>query len=163
VDAMMFFIRDIWPLVKKYLPELIFNIIGSQPPEEIQALAADDVIVTGYLTDISPYFNGCRLSVAPLRYGAGVKGKVATSLSYGLPCVASSLAIEGSGLNPEEHVLCADSPDAFAESVNRLYRDERLWNSLSDRGINFMRQHYSFDAGRQNLVNLLRNLGEQKG
>ena len=117
------------------------------------------MIVTGYVSDISPYFNGCRLSVAPLRYGAGLKGKVATSLSYGLPCVASSVAVEGSGLKPGEDILVADKPEAFAMAVERLYRNEILWNTLSDRGLDFMKQHFSFDAGRQKLESLLRNLG----
>ena len=159
VDAMLSFVCDIWPLVKKYLPELVFYIVGSKPPEEILDLAGDDVIVTGYVSDISPYFNGCRLSVAPLRYGAGLKGKVATSLSYGLPCVASSVAVEGSGLKPGEDILVADKPEAFAMAVERLYRNEILWNTLSDRGLDFMKQHFSFDAGRQKLESLLRNLG----
>lgn len=163
VDAMLSFVRDVWPLVKKYLPELVLYIVGSKPPVEILNLAGDDVIVTGYVPDISPYFHGCRLSVAPLRYGAGLKGKVATSLSYGLPCVASSLAVEGSGLKPGEDILVADKPEAFAMAVERLYRNEVLWNMLSDRGIDFMKQYFSFDAGRQNLESLLRNLGVLRG
>ncbi len=163
VDAMLSFVCDIWPLVKKYLPELVFYIVGSKPPKEILNLAGDDVIVTGYVSDISPYFHGCRLSVAPLRYGAGLKGKVATSLSYGLPCVASSVAVEGSGLEPGEDILVADKPEAFAMAVERLYRNEVLWNTLSDRGLDFMKQHFSFDAGRLKIESLLRNLGVLKG
>ena len=114
VDAMLSFVCDIWPLIKKCLPEIVFYIIGSKPPKEILDLAGEDVIVTGYLPDISSYFHDCRLSVAPLRYGAGLKGKVVTSLSYGLPCVASSVAVEGSGLKPGEDILVADKPEEFA-------------------------------------------------
>jgi len=163
VDAMLSFVRDIWPLIKNDLPELVFYIVGSKPPKEILALAAKDVVVTGHIPDISPYFHGCRLSVAPLRYGAGLKGKVATSLSYGLPCVATSLAVEGSGLEPGADILVADTPEAFALAVQRLYRNEDLWNALSDRGLDFMRQHFSFDAGRRNLESLLRDLGVWRG
>jgi glycosyltransferase involved in cell wall biosynthesis len=162
VDAMIYFVCDIWPLIKKYLPEIVFYIVGSKPPEEILSLAADDIIVTGYVPDLSPYFHGCRLSVAPLRYGAGLKGKVATSLSYGLPCVATSLAVEGSILETGADILVADMPEAFALAVQRLYRNEDLWNALSERGLTFMKAHFSFDAGRQNLGNLLRNLGVPK-
>ena len=163
VDAMLYFVCDIWPLIKKCLPELVFYIVGSKPPKEILDLAADDIIVTGYVSDISPYFHGCRLSVAPLRYGAGLKGKVVTSLSYGLPCVASSIAVEGSGLKPGEDILVADEPEAFAMAVERLYRNEILWNTLSDKGLGFMKEHFSFDAGRQKLESLLRNLGVLRG
>ena len=162
VDAMLSFVNDIWPLVKNYLPELVFYIVGSKPPEEILDLAGDDVIVTGYVSDISPYLHGCRLSVAPLRYGAGLKGKIVTSLSYGLPCVASSVAVEGSGLNPGDDILLADKFDEFAEAVIRLYQDEALWKSLSDRGLDYMERHFSFAAGRKRLECLLLELAVLK-
>ncbi len=159
VDAMLFFVRQVWPLIKERFPEIVFNIIGSKPPREVLDLAGEDVNVTGYIAEISFYFNDCRLSVAPLRYGAGLKGKIATSLSYGLPCVASSVAVEGSGLNPGEDILVADKPDEFAAAVIRLYQDELLWKTLSDRGLDHMERHFSFAAGRKRLEDLLRELG----
>ena len=159
VDAMLSFVRDIWPLIKKNLPELTFYILGSKPPKEILDLAGDDVIVTGYVSDLSTYFHDCRLSVAPLRYGAGLKGKVATSLSYGLPCVASSSAVEGSGLKPGEEIIVANTPDEFAKAVVGLYLNEALWNDLSERGLDFMNLNFSFAAGRQKLEYLLCELG----
>jgi O-antigen biosynthesis protein len=163
VDAMLSFVGDVWPLVKINLPKIVFYIIGSKPPKEILDLAEEDIIVTGYLSDISSYFHDCLLSVAPLRYGAGLKGKVATSLSYGLPCVASSVAVEGSGLEQGKNILVADKPEEIASAITCLYRDEGLWNKLSDRGLDFMTQHFSFAAGQRNLENLLRELGVLKG
>ncbi len=163
VDAVLSFVRLVWPLIKKSLPNIVFYIVGSKPPQEILDLAGEDVIVTGYLSDISSYFNDCRLSVAPLRYGAGLKGKVATSFSYGLPCVASSVAVEGFGLKPGEDILVADKPEEFAAAVIRLYGNEALWNRLSDNGLDFMKQHFSYAAGRKRLERLLRELGVLKG
>ena len=87
------------------------------------------------LVDLAPYFNRTRLSVAPLRYGAGVKGKILTSLSFGLPVVASSIACEGIGLENNIDVLSADEPSDFAASVVRLYTDAALWNKLSANGL----------------------------
>jgi glycosyltransferase involved in cell wall biosynthesis len=163
VDAMLYFVMNIWPLIKKSLSEIVFYIIGSKPPREIWDLAGKDVIVTGYLSDISSCFHNCRLSVAPLRYGAGLKGKIVTSLSYGLPCVASSMAVEGSGLEPEVDILVADKPEEFAAAVIRLYQDEVLWNRLSDRGLETMKRRFSFAAGRNKLESLLQELGVLKG
>jgi glycosyltransferase involved in cell wall biosynthesis len=76
--------------------------------------------------------------------------------------VASSVAVEGSGLNPGEDILLADKFDEFAEAVIRLYQDEALWMSLSDRGLDYMERHFSFDAGRKRLECLLRELAVLK-
>lgn len=163
VDAMIYFVRTVWPLIRKDIPGAVFYIVGSKPPQEILDMASADVIVTGYLPDISPYFHECRLSVAPIRYGAGLKGKIATSLGYGLPCVASSIAVEGTGLEPEKDILVADTPEAFAAAVLRLYQDETIWNTLSDSGIDFIDRHFSFAAGRQRIESLLRELAVWRG
>ncbi len=159
VDAVLAFVADVWPLIEEELPEAVFHVLGSHPPAAVQDLAGDRVVVTGYVPDLSPYFNRCRLSVAPLRYGAGLKGKVATSLGYGVPCVASSIAVEGTGLTDGEDVLVADDPRAFAGAVVRLYRDEALWNRLSANGLDFMERRFSFAAGRRELSRLLQSVG----
>ena len=137
-------------------------MLGSKPTSEVLNLATDpSIIVTGYVDDLAPYFNQIRLSVAPLRYGAGVKGKILTSLSYGLPVVASNIAIEGIGLENDVDVLCADSPTDFAKNVVRLYTDSVLWNRLSANGLAKMTTHYSMSAAtavfRQLFTNLTRN------
>ena len=73
----------------------------------ITALADEHVIVHGYVEDIAPYMDGCRVSVAPLRYGAGVKGKVNMAMSYGLPVVATPIAVEGMHVEAGEDVMVA--------------------------------------------------------
>ena len=88
----------------------------------------------GHVPDIEPYFSGCRVSIAPLRYGAGVKGKVNLAMSHGLPVVATTAAIEGMHLTDGDDVLVADDPRAFADAVRRAYDDEALWQRLSDGG-----------------------------
>jgi GT2 family glycosyltransferase len=159
VDAVLYFVREIFPLVKKQLPDIRFYIIGSKAPAEVLELAADpSIIVTGYVDDLTSYFNKCRLSVAPLRYGAGVKGKVITSLSYGLPVVASGVACEGMQLVNGLEVLIADEPSEFASSVVRLYTDDSLWNKLSANGLNNVAKNYSFAATRKVFEDLFASL-----
>jgi glycosyltransferase involved in cell wall biosynthesis len=112
-------------------------------------LTADpDIVVTDYVPDVAPYFNQCRMSIAPLRYGAGLKGKVITSLSYALPMVASPIACEGIGLEDGANVLIADEPAEFAEKVVRLHTDAALWNKLSDAGFEKVSREYSEAATR---------------
>jgi len=105
--------------------------------------------------DVTQFFNRCRLSVAPLRYGAGVKGKVNQSLAHGLPVVLTSVAAEGMFLVDGESALIADEPQAFADAVVRLYDDEALWNRLSARGLEVMEEHFSFAAARRALAEVV--------
>ena len=127
------------------------------------SLSSDrSIIVTGYVDDLAPFFNGCRLSVAPLRYGAGVKGKILTSLSYGVPVVASSIACEGIGLENEVDVLSADEAADFAACVIRLYNDPVLWNSLSANGLENMRKNYSMSSTTEAFQRLFASLEETR-
>lgn len=161
VDAVLYFAQSIYPLIKLQLSDIRFYILGSKPPDEILDLAADSsIVVTGYLEDVAPYFDQCRLSVAPLRYGAGLKGKVITSLSYGLPMVASTIACEGIGLEDEKNILIADDPEKFAEKVIRLYTDATLWNRLSTAGFERVNKDYSADATRSYFERLFKSLGQ---
>jgi glycosyltransferase involved in cell wall biosynthesis len=91
----------------------------------------------------------CRISVAPLRYGSGIKGKLVRSLAFGLPAVASSIGVEGMGLEHEKNVLVADDPRAFAAQVVRLYQDRTLWDRLQEGGYAFVQEKYSRERGRE--------------
>lgn len=155
VDAMRYFIGEVLPLIRRSLGEVPVFIVGSNPPPEVQALASEQVHVTGYVKDVSGYFERCRLSVAPLRYGAGVKGKVNMSMSYGLPVVASRIAVEGMHLHDGVDVLVADDAQGFADSVVRLYSDSDLWAKLSDNGIRNIETHFSIAAARRALERIL--------
>ena len=156
IDAAVWFATDILPLVRKELPELRFHLIGSKAPAEVRALGElPGVVFHGFVEDIEPFLDGCRLAVAPLRYGAGVKGKVNMSMSYGQPVVATGIAVEGMFAEPGRDVLTAETPEDFAAQVIRAYRDEVLWTQLSDNGVANVSRHFSFDAARQALRGLL--------
>ncbi|HEY0231698.1 MAG TPA: glycosyltransferase [Dokdonella sp.] len=153
-DAVTWFVREVFPRVRSELPEVNFHVIGSKVPDAIRALADEHVRVHGFVEDIVPYMDGCRVSVAPLRYGAGVKGKVNMAMSYGLPVAATTIAVEGMHVRVGEDVLVADDAAAFAAGVVRLYRDEALWKRLSANGLANVERHFSFDAARDALRNL---------
>lgn len=150
-DAVLFFCDEVMPLLRAHLPDLRLKVIGSDPPAEVLARAGDaaGVDVLGYVPDVDPFFAGCKLSVAPLRYGAGVKGKINQSLAHGLPVVATGLAIEGMHLVDGESVLVADTAEAMAEAVIRLHQDPDLWRRLSAGGLAVMEAHFSFAAAER--------------
>jgi GT2 family glycosyltransferase/glycosyltransferase involved in cell wall biosynthesis len=155
VDAVQYFVREIFPLLRPELPDVKFYIVGSNPPPEVVALAGEDVIVTGYKEDIAPYFANCRVFLAPLRYGAGVKGKINMSMSHGLPVVATPLAVEGMRLVNEWDVLIGETDHEFSSSVVRVYKDEELWNRLSSNGIENARRFYSREVARATLERIV--------
>ena len=154
-DAVLWYAREILPHVRRLLPGVKTTIVGADPPATIRALAADDLVITGYVPDVAPWFTGCRVSIAPLRYGAGVKGKVNLAMSYGLPVVATPASVEGMSLTPGDDVLVADGAAAFAEAIARLYGDQALWERLAAGGRANIRTHFSRDVARAALEELL--------
>ena len=158
IDAAQWFVGSVWPLIRQQLPDVRFHLIGSKAPDKVRALHGNGVEFHGFVKDLQPYLDGCRLAVAPLRYGAGVKGKVNLSMSRGQPVVATPMAVEGLYARDGEDVLIADSAREFAAAVIRLYRDEALWNRLSEAGQENVRRHFSLEHARERLSNILDSL-----
>ena len=158
VDAAQWFVGSIWPLIRAELPDIRFHLIGSKAPDKVRALQGNGVEFHGFVRRLEPWLDGCRLAIAPLRYGAGVKGKVNLSMSHGQPVVATPMAIEGLFARDGEEVLVAESAEDFAAAVVRLYRDETLWNRLSGGGLENVRRHFSIERARENLAAILHSL-----
>ena len=154
-DAVLWYAREILPRVRERVPGAKTYIVGSKVPPTIRVMATDDFVVTGFVPDVTPYFTGCRISIAPLRYGAGVKGKINLAMSYGLPVVATTPSIEGMHLTDGEDVLVADTPEAFADAIARLYRDEALWQRLAAGGLENVRAHFSRDVARSAITRII--------
>jgi glycosyltransferase involved in cell wall biosynthesis len=154
-DAVLWYAREILPRVRDKLPGVKTYIVGSDVPPTIKKLATHDFVVTGYVPDIAPYFTACRVSISPLRYGAGVKGKINLAMSYGVPVVATTSSVEGMYLTPGVDVLTGDDPDAFADAVSRVYNDEQLWQALAEGGRENVRSHFSHEVAREAITRLL--------
>jgi O-antigen biosynthesis protein len=159
VDAVQYFVNDIMPPLRKLLPGVRLHVVGSAPPPAVHALAAEDVIIAGFVEHLNPMLDKMRVSVAPLRYGAGIKGKIGTAMAAGLPVVATSLAAEGMSLVVGEHVLVADDAASFAASIARLYQDQELWNKLSRAGILFADQAWGAEAAWNIMACILQEVG----
>jgi GT2 family glycosyltransferase len=154
-DAVRWFVEDVFPAIRAQLPQVRFHCIGSDMPAGIHALGArDGVVMHGHVPDITPYMDGCRIALAPLRYGAGVKGKVNLSMAHGQPVVATACAVEGMHLVDGQDVLVADDAAGFAAQVVRLYRDQALWEQLAQAGLANVRRHFSIDAARDTVRRL---------
>jgi glycosyltransferase involved in cell wall biosynthesis len=158
IDAAKWFVGSIWPLVRRQLPDIEFHLIGSKAPEQVRALNGNGVRFHGFVKTLDPWLDGCRLAVAPIRYGAGIKGKVNLSMSRGQPVVATPMAVEGMFAQSGRDVLVAETAEEFAAAVVRLYQDEDLWNRVSAAGLENVRQYFSIETARLGLQELLNSL-----
>jgi len=157
VDAVLYFVENIMPLVRLKLPGIRFYVVGSNPPLEVRQLATEDIKVTGFVNDLASMLDKMRISVVPLRYGAGIKGKIGTAMSAGLPVVATSMAAEGMSLDGDE-IIVADEPQAFVEAIVRVYNDEILWGKLSQNGLKFSENKWGAEAAWKILSGILGKL-----
>jgi len=155
VDAGRHLLEEVWPRARRTLGDARLFVVGPNPPDEFRERLDEHVVVTGHVPDVSPYLDTCRVSVAPLRFGAGVKGKVLESLGRGQPVVGSSIAFEGLPVETERDVLLADDPAATAAGIVRLYEDRALWERLSRAGPKIVAADFSFAAARRALAEAL--------
>ncbi|HTA30996.1 MAG TPA: glycosyltransferase, partial [Candidatus Cybelea sp.] len=156
LDAVLYFHHEIWPRVLRRVPAARWTIVGNNPPPAVQALACASIQVTGYVPSVEPYLRSNLISVAPLRYGAGMKGKIGEALAHGLPVVITSIGAEGMGLkNGDGGALVADDPETFAAHIARLYADSELWNRLSAEGRRHMELNFTPQCIAQRLATLL--------
>ena len=134
VDAAIALARDVLPLVWHDLDEVTVTLVGPNAPAAVEELASDRVTVAGWVEDIGPLLRDSIAMVAPLTYGAGMKGKVTQSLAAGLPVVTTPIGAEGLDVNGEHELLIGDGPEELAERIVRLCRDPVTWRSLSANG-----------------------------
>ncbi|TRT80606.1 MAG: glycosyltransferase [Microcystis sp. M_OC_Ca_00000000_S217Cul] len=158
IDAVKWLCLEIMPLVWVSRPDITVNLLGSNLKDEVKELANDQVIVTGYVPEVEPYFQKSRIFVAPLRFGAGMKGKIGQSLSLGLPTITTRIGAEGMGLIDHQDVLIADTAEEFAQAVIELYDNMELWQKLADNSLETIKR-YQPATVQTNLQALLSNLG----
>jgi len=149
VDAARWFAQEVLPLILKQLPEVVFTVVGSNPPGEIFRLAGDHVQVTGRVSEeaLMQHYRRARLVVAPLRFGAGVKGKIVEAMHNGVPTVTTTVGAEGID-ETGRALLIADEAAAFAEAVIRAYTDAETWSTARRLSWDVIRKNFSEESAR---------------
>jgi glycosyltransferase involved in cell wall biosynthesis len=130
-DAVLFFMQEVYPRIRQLLPDVRLDIIGDNPSPEIKAYESDQVRIRGYVPDVEPYLQTRRVFVAPLRFGAGIKGKVGEAMAHGIPVVTTTIGAEGFGVTHGVDVMIADDPESFAKAVAQLYSQRELWETIA--------------------------------
>ena len=144
IDAVLWFGKEVFPKILEKYPMMKWYVIGSKVPAEIQALASDNIIITGFLPDeeLDKLYRKCRMSVVPLRVGAGVKGKVVEAAYYQIPLVTTSIGGEGLDTAVGNMVL-EDDADQMASVICDLYEDYTRLKDMSDAGKVFIEKYFT--------------------
>ncbi|HTL56541.1 MAG TPA: glycoside hydrolase family 99-like domain-containing protein [Candidatus Limnocylindrales bacterium] len=150
LDAVEFLCREIVPrLDASLLEQHPVTIIGDEPNHTVRQIASGlrNVQIVGWVPSVLPYLARARISVVPLRYGAGTKRKLLQSLLLGTPVVSTGIGAEGFGLRGGKHLLIADQSDDFAAAITHLLKDDLLWKRLSRDGKTRLRLTHGREAG----------------
>jgi glycosyltransferase involved in cell wall biosynthesis len=139
IDAADWLVREVMPLVWQHVPDMPCYLVGSAMPEAVRCLAGPLVHALGHVESLQMVFNQVRLTVAPLRFGAGLKGKVLDSLAAGVPCVCTPVAAEGiTALEPD----AVETPEALASRIAMVHEDLALQDAMAEAGRTVAATHY---------------------
>jgi glycosyltransferase involved in cell wall biosynthesis len=162
-DAARYFVREILPLVRSVRPEVECTFVGRDPPEDILALArTPGVHVTGTVDDVRPYVERAALYVVPLRIGGGSRLKILEALAMGRAVVSTSVGAEGLDVAHNHHIVLADGPQAFSESVLRLLDDPELCSDLTAQGRRLVEEKYGWDALAHRLESFIEEVSSRR-
>ncbi|WP_019813574.1 glycosyltransferase [Saccharomonospora saliphila] len=154
-DAARWLAEEVMPLVRRRHPGAVAHVVGSKPPPEVLDLDGDAVVVHGWVRDLAAMYRQARVVTAPLRFGAGVKGKVGEALAHGVPVAATTLAVEGMDLTHGTDVLVGDTAESLAGHIADLLDDDVLWTRLSGAGKVAVEAKFGPEVARKTLTTLL--------
>ncbi|MBI4975664.1 glycosyltransferase, partial [Candidatus Peregrinibacteria bacterium] len=150
VDAISWFVKEIFSNIEKDLPGVKLNIIGSNPPEEVLRLKSGKINILGFVPEeeLKKYYLNSKLILAPLRFGAGVKGKIIEAISYNVPVITTSIGAEGIERG-NEFLVVGNNANTFAKNIIAVYKDERKWHKINVSEKKYAREYLSKDrAGK---------------
>ncbi len=146
IDGILWFLREVWPLIRAKCPNAVFDVVGAKPPPEILAYneASLGVNVTGYVDDPAPYYENAGVMIVPLRAGGGMRVKILNALAQELPMVSTTIGCEGIAVESGQHLLVADSPQDFANATLQLLHDHQLARTLGENGRQLIQSTYDY-------------------
>lgn len=147
VDAVLWFVENVWQKVLKKWPQAKFYIAGMSPSDKIKALASvQGVVVTGFVEDIMPFFDQATVFVGPFRIARGVQNKVLQAFACGVPVIATSMGAEGIRCADNESILLAHTPDEFMQQLNRLTEDSSFTQKITENALANIHKFYAWDS-----------------
>jgi glycosyltransferase involved in cell wall biosynthesis len=147
VDAVLWFVRSVLPVIRQQIPEVRFWIVGKDPHPRLAPLTSDpSVVLTGWVRDVRPYIAGAAVYVIPLRIGGGTRLKVLEAMAVGKAIVSTGLGCEGFDLEHDRHLVVADTPEQFAAATLALLEDPERRKRLGKTARHFAAANYDWRA-----------------
>jgi glycosyltransferase involved in cell wall biosynthesis len=151
-DAVLYFLKEVWPLLREEQPERTLTVVGQDPPPELTSAMRDPrVHAPGFVDDVRPYLDSAETYVCPIRDGGGTRLKILDALSMGKPLVATGVAVEGLGLSEGIHFLRAESPEDYVRALRRL-NEPGLRQRLAAAGRAFVESRYRWEVIGKDLL-----------
>lgn len=158
-DAVLYFHERIFPLVKREIQDIKLTVVGRNPPPKVQKLSENpDILITGHVDDVRPYYRKAMLSVVPLRSGGGTRLKILEAMATGTPVVSTAVGCEGLAVEDGRNIMIASTPEEFAEKIIRLVTREDLWNKVSCEGRKLVEEKYDWESIASSLQEVYRQL-----
>lgn len=155
LDAMPWFVKEIFPLIRTEVPEVEFSIVGANPTPEILELGNQPgVTVHGSVPEVGPYIESAAIAVIPLRVGSGIKTKVIEAMAYGRPVVTTPVGAEGIQVTEGQDVIVREDAKSFAEAVVSLINDSARARAIGQAGRNLVEKTYSKKAAAERLLEI---------
>jgi len=156
VDGVLWFSNEIFPLIKRQVPNCEFFIVGSRPAPKVRELAdREGIVVTGFVEDIRPYYEKATVCVIPLRLARGIQNKILEAMSMARPVVTTGKALEGIKAVPGRHVVVADSAPEFAKGVIELMGDPTRRVEMGQAARDFVIQNHDWAKNMRTLQEVL--------
>jgi sugar transferase (PEP-CTERM/EpsH1 system associated) len=154
VDAVLWFVRSVWPEIARRFAQLEFTIVGRRPGPEIQALASDRIRVTGTVEDVRPYYAAARAVMVPVRVGSGTRLKILEAMAMGVPVISTSLGAEGISVSNGNDILLADTETAMADAVGRVVAEPAFASTIATAARKLVAQRYDWRLVGERLYDL---------
>lgn len=146
VDAVEYFVKEIFPIVLRKKPDVIFNVVGQKPVSKVRSLSAENVVIKGFVDNIALEYNNNAIAVSPVRIGAGTLNKVLEPMAMGIPVVSTNVGFKGLGIKSGEGAILADSKIDFADEIIKLLNDKNLRETVGKKGKTVVEDKFSWDS-----------------
>lgn len=151
VDSAQYLAKEILPLLLKKYPGMKLLISGANPAWKVRLLASENVTVTGWMEDIRESYARAKIFIAPMRTGTGLQNKLLEAMAMGLPCLTSSLANNALGAKAGDEILISDSPQGYAEAIEKIFSDVNFYHKIAENGYRFVHRNFNWDVNVDKL------------
>jgi len=155
IDSVIYLVKHIMPLVWEENPAINIVIAGAEPDKKVLQLKSDQVIVTGWVEDISTYYAASKVFIAPMQIGTGLQNKLLEAMAMQMPCITSSLANNALGGTHQNNILIGNTPEEYAQYVLELLNNNTLYKVIAENGYQFVVKNYTWEGSTSILEKLI--------